>query len=511
MTNQTQPPAEPITIYQNAHLFPDGAHVDLYVENGEITAIEKAGPLLPSGINLGGAYVYPGLRDAHCHLLGTAETSLGIDVASLRTIPDLIRRGQMALRGHPSGIIFQRINEAQFHEKRLPTMADLNQISKTVPVIAKRVCGHLAVVNSCLWEHLPAHARTATPGLIVEDNLRFLPRPHDIVGIVALEKALKAQIETLIRYGITAVSSNDLGNLASPEDEALLTRVLQGFPGFGYRSQYSPTLPFVAKELDHLITNASDQGVAAVKVFRDGSLGGRTALLRDDYHDAPGERGLETLDDQTHEAILRAANARGLQVMTHCIGDLALERTLDVIERTTGATNPQRHAIVHAQITDHALIERMARQHVLAIVQPSFIPSDAVMAPARLGPRYAHAYAFKTMADRGIHVSFSSDAPVESCSPLSGIAAAMNGVPGRPESRFSFHEAWAHYTQEGAYADLIEDSTGVLDVGFAADFLVFTHDLAILPAAELVGAKPLMTVMKGHLYRNFGHYNDNHR
>ena len=489
-------------LFENGRLMPDDLLHDLYVSDGMFRAILPAGSRPPDAthpeqtIDLAGARVYPGFRDAHCHLLSTAETELALDASGIRSIDQLIAAGKDAISER--GLYAKRLNDTLLSEQTMPSRLDLDRISDTLPVIAVRVCGHLASVNSVVLDSIPALKQRYPDGIIAENDLDMLPSLRSMYGSDDMKQAISHVIRRMLSHGLTAISSNDFGRLATADDELAVQAVLAEYPGFTYRSQYSVPLPFDPNTLLQLAAKSGAK--PAVKLFRDGSLGGRTAWLRAPYSDAPDTVGQDTLDDETHEAVLTIANRLSLQVMTHAIGDQAISRTLDLLKKTSNAENPLRHAIVHAQITDDALLARMKEQHVLAIVQPLFAESDSSMAPARLGDRYADAYRFKTMADADIRLAFSSDAPVESFNPLHTIRRAMQGRQDEPASRFSFAEALHFHTGGAAYADFAEEQSGAIKAGFAADFSVFGDNLASILPDELPDRLPLMTVAGGNVY-----------
>ena len=109
-----------------------------------------------------------------------------------------------------------------------------------------------------------------------------------------------------------------------------------------------------------------------------------------------------------------------MQVITHVIGDAAVEKTVGIYERMmNGGPNTLRHALVHCQITDRPLLERIARLGVLAMVQPIFLDYDMHVVESRCGRELAStSYAFETLRRLGGHVSYGTDAPVESCNPF---------------------------------------------------------------------------------------------
>lgn len=217
------------------------------------------------------------------------------------------------------------------------------------------------------------------------------------------------------------------------------------------------------------------------KIFADGSLGARTAALREPYVGGEGDddRGMLLLSPDALAAEVRRARAAGYRSEIHAIGDRAAEAALDALE-AAGSTPEERPVLTHAQILGADLIARMARANVIANVQPSFVPTDAPTLDARLSPELQkHAYAWRTLARAGVPCAGGSDAPVETPSPLTGIrdAATRRSRDGeravfRPEERLSLRRAVELYTTGGAYAAGRENTSGAIETGRDADFVV---------------------------------------
>src|SRR5699024_1430679 len=173
--------------------------------------------------------------------------------------------------------------------------------------------------------------------------------------------------------------------------------------------------------------------IGPLKLFLDGSLGARTAWLRGGYADAPGAHGLCCLPMAEALALARKADAAGMQVVAHAIGDGAMEEMLDIIETLNaprGGANPLRHGVVHCQVTAPGQWDRLAALGAGALVQPIFLDYDHTIVTARCGAALAGtSYAFGDAVRRGLPVSYGTDAPVESLDPLRNLYAAVTRRP----------------------------------------------------------------------------------
>ena len=226
--------------------------------------------------------------------------------------------------------------------------------------------------------------------------------------------------------------------------------------------------------------------MGGIKLYLDGALGSRGALLKRPYADDPANRGLALMDGTALRNNMSRAAMEGYQVAIHAIGDAANAEALDAIdELSADYGGDRRWRIEHAQIVDPADIPRFAQHGVIASMQPVHQTSDRLMAEARLGPdRLAGAYAWRAIKDAGAPLAFGSDAPVEAPAPLTGLAVAISredaqGQPAggwQPQQRVTIEEALAAYTAGAAWAGFAEGRFGRLAAGERADFLVLDAD-----------------------------------
>ena len=250
--------------------------------------------------------------------------------------------------------------------------------------------------------------------------------------------------------------------------------------------------------------------IGAFKLLPDGSLGGKTAALREPYEGDPENKGIFVYDEKVFYDLLEKAYRNGLQLAIHAIGDYTMDVILDCYEKIA-AKYPKpdpRFRIIHCQITSEDILDRFARNGVLADIQPLFIRADMEIAEELLGKaRVSTSYAWKTMLDKGIHVSGSSDAPVESCDPILAIHCAvtsqnLDGQPAGgwlPQQKLTVQEAVALYTTGSAYTSYEENVKGKLCPGYLADFIVLSQDIFSVPENEIVNTKVEQTYLGGKL------------
>jgi predicted amidohydrolase YtcJ len=251
-----------------------------------------------------------------------------------------------------------------------------------------------------------------------------------------------------------------------------------------------------------------------VKGYVDGSLGSTTALFDLPYLDAPKSMGLLVTPEDSLRAWIGAADAAGLQVVVHAIGERANELLLNIYDSVAAAHGhrDRRFRIEHAQHLKAADIDRIAKTGVIGSMQPYHAVDDGRWAFKRIRPeQIARTYAFRSLLDRGAHLSFGSDWPVAPMDPLLGIYAAVTRrtMDGKnpegwvPEQKITVAEALRGYTAGTAYATFSEQRRGVLKPGMLADLVVLDRDLSTIPAPTLDQATVQATVVGGKVvYRN---------
>lgn len=210
------------------------------------------------------------------------------------------------------------------------------------------------------------------------------------------------------------------------------------------------------------------------------------------------------------DALVSLAHAHGLQCVCHAIGDAAIEMVLDTFEHVnrTCPDNPLRHGIVHCQITDSALIDRFASTHTAALVQPIFLHYDQHIVAQRVGNELAQtSYAFRSLAERGVAVSFGTDCPVEDLNPFANLYCAVTrkdlrhpeASGYRPKEAFSLEAALRCMTETAAWQSFEEGRKGVIQVGALPDFTICDQDLFTLPPQKLKDVRSWMTISQGKI------------
>lgn len=246
-----------------------------------------------------------------------------------------------------------------------------------------------------------------------------------------------------------------------------------------------------------------------VKIFSDGVVESGTAVLVDDYSDAPGENGTLLFDDSDFNDAVVLADSLGLQVAVHAIGDGAVRQVLNAYEmaRNINGTRDSRHRIEHIELLQESDFPRFKELGVVASMQPSHPPA-AMDFPAetylpRIGlDREAIAFRTREFLDAGVPLVFSSDWPVSRLAPFASIQAAVARKPwheGGKDQSVTLDQALHAYTRAGAWVEFREDQKGKLAAGYLADIAILGADLADVETLNLAEVTVTMTICNGKI------------
>lgn len=253
--------------------------------------------------------------------------------------------------------------------------------------------------------------------------------------------------------------------------------------------------------------------LGAVKGFADGSLGSTTAFFFDTYDDAPGTSGLLSDEMQPIEAMrerLVGADAAGLQLCIHAIGDRAISTVLDLYEDVLARNGARgrRWRIEHAQHVAPKDFARFAALGVVASVQPYHAIDDGRWAERRIGPgRAKTTYAFRSFLDTGVRPALGTDWYVAPLDPMQTLCAAVTRrtLDGKhpegcvPEQKISLAEAIRAYTAGAAYAEFQEKEKGTLSPGKLADLVILGEDVFAVPPERLRDVRVETTIVGGRV------------
>jgi predicted amidohydrolase YtcJ len=216
-------------------------------------------------------------------------------------------------------------------------------------------------------------------------------------------------------------------------------------------------------------------------------------------------------EPDTMRSLVRSADAAGLNVCVHAIGDKANAVLLDIygeVAKQNGAKD-RRFRIEHVQHLRPVDYPRFKELGVIASMQPYHAIDDGRWAEGRIGAkRCESSYAFRSLLDNGAKLAFGSDWPVAPLDPLPGIDAAVNRrtLDGKhpkgwfPEQRITVAEAVEAYTTGSAFGAFQEKEKGSLTVGKLADFICLSRDIFDMKERDNIAeTKVTMTVVGGRV------------
>jgi predicted amidohydrolase YtcJ len=467
-----------------------------------------------------GAMVVPGFIDTHVHFVDGGFRLASVQLRDARTPEEFARRIGEFARTVPEGTWITGGDwDHELWGGRLPERSWIDSLTPKHPVFVNRLDGHMALANSAAL----ARAQVARDvpdvagGTIVRDAGGLLTgllkdNAMDLVGravpdapAALTDRALDAAMKYVNAQGVTSVHNMGSWGDLDAFDRAhaagrLTTRIYAAVPIASWE-----------RLRDTVARRGRGDGwlrIGALKGFVDGSLGSHTAAMLEGFTDAPKDSGFFVTPPERMEAMVRGADAAGLQLFVHAIGDRAIRTQLDVFERVARANGARdrRWRIEHAQHIAPADFPRFAELGVVASMQPYHAIDDGRWADKVIGPERAKGtYAFRSLLDAKAKVAFGSDWFVAPPTPLEGIYAAVtrrtldDRNPGGwvPSQKITVEEALRAYTSTAAWSSFEEGEKGMLRMGMLADFVLVDRDLTRIPPETIRDARVLMTVVGG--------------
>jgi len=512
--DKTRPQAESLAVLRD-RIVAVGSSTEVDAWHGPQTKV----------IDAQGKLLLPGFNDAHVHFVDGGDHLQAVQLKDAASPQEFAHRIEERAKTTPKGewITGGDWDEQKWSPPDLPTKELVDPVTPNVPVWVNRYDGHESLANSVTLQLANITAKTPDPpgGEIVRDaqgNPTGILRDaaQDLVFKVMPPmsrehrmRAIRRALEHAASLGVTSVQNmnpeyDDVKIYAElAEHGALTTRIYVAPMETGWKDQAKIGLrhafgtPFLR--------------MGAVKGYADGSLGSETAYFFDPFTDAPKSHGL--LSDEMHPPSamrqrLQGADAAGLQLCIHAIGDRAISMILDIFEQIEKANGKRdrRWRIEHSQHLAAKDFARYARLGVIASVQPYHAIDDGRWAEKRIGPdRIKRTYAFRTFLDNGVKLAFGTDWSVAPLSPMWTIYAAVTRAtldgknPGGwvPDQKLTVSEAVEAYTMGSAYAEFQEKEKGSITVGKLADFVVLSDDIFKIPPVAIKDVKVEATFVGG--------------
>lgn len=465
------------------------------------------------------AVMFPGFTDSHVHLSGVGERELTLNLDQVRSVGEL-QAALTAYREANPGVdrIYGRgWIETHWPEGRFPMASDIDEVIADIPVVLTRADGHAAVANTAALNAADITPATEAPaggeilytdagepsGMLIDNAMDLVWGLFTAPTIEDMSRFVSTGYDVYASRGWTGLHNMSVGGL---ELEALTELAIDGTVPL---RTYNAVVPEQFEAAANRSPTGDRMTTRAVKIYMDGALGSRGALLFQPYSDAPDTVGLALREEEETVEFFQRAVDSDVQLAIHAIGDLANHRALIWMEDVFGEEVPEhRWRVEHAQIVQDEDQLRFAELGTVASMQPSHAIGDLHFAPSRLGmARLGDAYAWQDLMDKGVVIAGGSDAPVEVGDPIIEFYAAtvrrdLEGFATdgwHREQALSRFDALRIFTQNAAYAAFQEDELGTIEVGNLADFSVFNQDLMTIEAEEILATEPVMTIVGGEI------------
>ena len=498
--NSRQPHAEAIAV-KDGRILAVGASKNL--ENDYPNPKQK--------IDLKGKFLCPGFNDAHTHLLAISAKFKDVMLDKVTSPQEALEKIEQKVKDTPKGkwVFGERWDESNWTEKRYLTIDELDTIAPENPCYIRRVCGHLAAVNTLALQELgisfddqdlDVNLETKKPLGIITDALidRIADSPKLKKTQEELNNAVKIACEFANSLGVTSATDNlSVRSVQSYmyawKNNELTVRIYMNIPRLKF---------------NHYITSGIKTGfgdnvlrIGGVKIFTDGSLGARTAALKEPYYDDKSTTGGFYIDENVFHATIKTAIENGWQTATHAIGDKAIDFVLKAFD---AINNPElirkgRHRIEHAEYLLDEQLKKVNDYGMILSMQPNFPGRwghPGQLYETRLGPeRFKLLNPFRKILDKQAKVCFGSDnMPLD---PLLGIwSVAAHPIDG---IRITAEEALYQFTLGAAYSSFEEDVKGSIEVGKLADFVILDKDILAIKPNEIKDTKVLATIFNGKI------------
>ena len=488
----------------------------IYVGNDEILSKYSSANI----INAQGLPIYPGFIDSHAHFFDLGYYINQVDLKNTNSLEEVIERViSFDSENNTEFLIGRGWDQNDWSNKDFPDNLLLNQEFPDKAVVLRRIDGHAYLVNDFALELAGIDNLSNVEGgefikkngkltgVLIDNAMRLI---DDIIPEPTKEQTVKALLSAqnlAFENGLTTIS--DAGLTKSQID---LIDELQN-DGI-LKIRIYAMVENEPKTLEYYLNSGPYKtdllNVRSVKVYADGALGSRGALMINDYSDRKGFKGIiRTPIDSIQNLAFKLAGT-GFQMNTHAIGDDANRIVIQAYRNALFDYRDPRWRIEHAQVVSEDDFE-LFNSKIIPSVQPTHATSDMYWLNDRIGPKRAkNAYAYKKLLEKSGIIAFGTDFPVEDISPIMTFYSAVvrKDISGYPEGGFQIENALGRLdailamTISGAYANFEEDEKGSIEIGKFADFIILDNDLIESEESKIPYTNIVATFINGELVFN---------
>ena len=477
-------------------------------------------------IDAAGKLLLPGFNDSHVHFVDGGLALDSVQLNDATSAEEFARRIAERVKTTPKGewLTGGDWDETKWTPARMPTKELIDRISPDTPVFVSRYDGHMALANSVTLALAGITAQTPDPpgGVVVRDAQG---NPTGALKDAAMDYVFKImpplsheQRVKAVKRALAHAASVGITSVQHMNPEYADIEVYQELLQRGELTARIYAAPLITAGVDDQVKIGIRHAfggpflrIGAVKAYADGSLGSGTAYFFEPFSNQPNNHGL--LSDEMHPVSLMQdrmmrADAAGLQICTHAIGDQGISIILDLYSEIVKAhgVSDRRFRIEHAQHMAAKDFDRFAKLHVIASMQPYHAIDDGRWAEERIGhDRASRTYAFRTFLDHGVRLAFGTDWNVAPLNPMLSVYAAVTRatLDGKnpngwfPEQKLTVPETVEAYTMGSAYAEFQDNEKGSITPGKLADMVLLSDDIFTIAPAKIRDVKVLRTIVGG--------------
>lgn len=487
---------------------------DKFIAVGSLEEVSEVYSFTDS-IDAKGKTVVPGLIDAHCHFYGLGLQQQKVNLVGTTSYDDVLARIiDFQNKKKVSFITGRGWDQNDWEVKEFPTKEKLDSLFPEIPVAVTRVDGHAMLVNQATLDLAKITIDTKVAGgeiIQKEGKLTgiLIDNPMELVEAIFTQPTVEEQVAALkdaekinFSYGLTTVDDAGL----SP-DVIKVIDSLQKAEELKIRmyAMVSNVPAYVDYYLKQGVHKTDKLNVSSFKVYADGALGSRGAVLKKPYSDKHDHYGAMVIGTKEFKELAVKLAASPFQMNTHAIGDSANAVVMNTYYDVLKDKSDRRWRVEHAQVVAPEEF-KILNDNLVMSVQPTHATSDMYWADERLGEeRIKGAYAYKQLLNKTGKLALGTDYPVENVSPFYTFYAAvarkdLKQYPAdgfQKEDALTREETLKGMTIWAAYSNFEESEKGSITAGKFADFVILEENIMEISEDKIPNIKVNATYVAG--------------